>query len=142
MVWIGKYTTRYGDYFYFAFRIIIGFVFMLHGAQKIFGSFGGLAGDGAAVALFSFPAGLAGIIELFGGALIIIGLFTRWAALIGAIEMLIAYFLIHIPAGWVPLMVGGNNGELVVLFFASFLMILVYGARKWGLDKVLFRNIW
>lgn len=141
MVWLGKYTTRYGDYFYLAFRVIIGLMFIQHGAQKLFGSFEGPGIQGFAeflgipIALAYIPA----IIEFFGGLFIVIGLLTRWAALISAIEIVIAYIIAHVPQGVIPIV---NGGELAVLFFASFLIILVYGARKWGLDKVLFRDAW
>lgn len=119
-------------YFYFAFRVIVGLVFMMHGAQKLFGAFGGINGQSVnVVSLF----GLAGIIEFFGGILIAIGLFTKIVAAIGGIEMIVAYFRVHIPNGFIPLT---NGGEPAVLFFASFLVIFVLGAKKWGLDSIIF----
>jgi putative oxidoreductase len=133
---IGKFTLKNGDYFYFVFRVLVGLLFLSHGAQKLFGAFGGAGPDGGAVQLFSL-FGLAGIIEFFGGIFIVVGFLTRWTALVSAVEMIVAYFMVHSPGGFFPIL---NGGELVVLYFASFLVILVYGARKWGLDNVLFRS--
>ena len=133
-----KMTTKFlkenADYFYFAFRVLVGLMFIQHGAQKLFGAFGGVTGEGSTVQLFSL-FGLAGVIEFFGGLLF--GFLTRWAALFGIFDMLGAWIKVHIKIGWIPIL---NQGELVVLFFASFLIILVYGAKKWGLDNLLFRS--
>lgn len=120
-----------GDYFYFIFRVLVGLLFLQHGSQKLFGV---LEGNQAEIfTLF----GLAGVIEFFGGLLIVLGLLTRWAALISALEMLSAYFMAHASKGFFPII---NGGELALLYFASFLVILVYGAKKWGLDKYIFKE--
>ena len=91
MVWIGKYTTRYGDYFYFVFRIIIGGLFIMHGAQKLFGSFEGPGMENFAnfVGLSTTVACIPATVEFVGGIFLVIGLLTRWAALFGAIEMIL-----------------------------------------------------
>jgi putative oxidoreductase len=128
---IGKFTKKNGAYFYFVFRILVGLMFLQHGAQKLFGVLGGNQ-----VELFTL-FGLAGIIEFFGGILLVIGFLTRYTALVAAVEMIFAYFMVHFPQGSVPII---NGGELVIMFFASFLIILVYGSRRWGLDNVLFRQ--
>jgi putative oxidoreductase len=78
--------------------------------------------------------GLAMIIEVVGGALIILGLFTRTTAAIAAVEMLFAYFMAHASNGWSPL---ANKGEPALLFFASFLVLLAFGARKYAVDNKL-----
>ena len=109
-------------------------MFMQHGAQKLLGSFGGINGNSAQ--LFSM-FGIAGIIELFGGAFILIGLFTRFTALVSAIEMASAYFIVHASNGIFPIT---NGGELAILYFASFLILLAYGAGKWSLDNILFKT--
>ena len=129
---IYKFVKEKGDYFYGVFRILVGLLFVQHGIQKLFGMFG-----------FPQPAplfslfGLAGIIEFFGGLLSAFGLFTRLAALIAALEMLVAYFMVHVPQGLIPIM---NQGELALLFFASFLIIIAYGAGKWSLEKAIFKK--
>lgn len=119
------------DLFYFVFRVFVGLLFAQHGAQKLFGMF-----EFSQVPLFGLM-GLAGIIELFGGLAIAFGLFTRLAAFVAAIEMVTAYFMMHVPAGPVPIL---NQGELALLFFASFLVLMVYGAKKWSLEKAIFKK--
>lgn len=75
-------------------RIVVGFSFALHGAQKLFGVLGR-----DAVELFS-RAGVAGIVEFFGGALISLGLYTPWIALVASGQMAFAYFIAHYPQGY------------------------------------------
>ena len=129
---IEKYANK--DYLYFVFRVFVGLLFLQHGLQKLLGMFGGLGGQPAE--LFSLM-GLAGIIETFGGIAIALGLFTRLIAFVTAIEMAVAYFMVHIPIGAVPLL---NQGEPALLYFASFLVIMVYGAGKWSLEKALMKK--
>jgi len=121
-------------YLYFGFRVLVGLLFIQHGLQKLFGMFGGL--NGQAAEIFSLM-GLAGIIEFFGGIAIVIGLFTRFAAFIAAIEILIAYFMVHVPQGLIPFL---NQGELALLYFASFLVIIAFGAKKWSLERLIFKK--
>ena len=127
-----KYINK--DYFYFVFRVLVGLLFLQHGLQKLFGMFGGLGGRSAE--LFSLM-GLAGIIELLGGLAITFGLFTRLVAFIAVIELLVAYFRAHMPNGLIPIM---NGGELALLFIASFLVLIAFGARKWSLEKVILKK--
>ena len=101
-------------------------MFFQHGAQKLFGWFGGQSAG-----LFTLM-GLAGIVETFGGILIAIGLLTRWAAAVSAIQMLAAYFMMHFPKAWTPI---ANKGELALLYFAAFLVLMKEGAGKWGIDS-------
>ena len=120
------------DYFYFAFRVIVGLMFIQHGMQKLFGALGGTQVE-SYISLF----GLAGFIEFFGGLLIVLGLFTRIAALFGIFDMLGAWFIVHTPQGWIPII---NRGELAVMFFAAFLIIFVRGSGKAGLDNYFKKN--
>ena len=128
---ISKFTKKHGNYFYFVFRVMVGLLFFQHGVQKLFGALGGQQ-----VEIFSL-LGLAGIIEFFGGLMIALGLLTRYAALFGIFDMLGAWFIAHAPQGWIPIL---NQGELALLYLASFLIIIVYGARKWGIDNLLNKN--
>lgn len=127
---IEKILKKSGNQLYFVFRVLVGLLFFLHGAQK----FGLLGGD--AVSAWSL-FGAAGIIELVAGAMIVLGLLTQWVALIAAVEMLVAYIMMHVPQGWNPLM---NKGELALLYFAAFLVMAHCGAMKWGLDNQLFKK--
>ncbi len=128
---IGKFSMKYHDGFYAVFRVLVGLLFMQHGAQKLFGMFNFQAAP--VMSMF----GVAGVIEFFGGLAIALGLFTRLAALVSAIEMLAAYFIAHVPNGLVPIL---NQGELALLYFASFLILMVYGARKLSLEKALLKK--
>ena len=136
MTMFGKQLEKNGLYFYFVFRVFVGLLFALHGAQKLFGWFGGMDSKEGSVALFSLM-GLAGVVEFFGGLLVAVGLLARLAALLGVVQMLAAYFMAHASKGLVPLAMGGNGGELALLYFASFLVILAYGAGLWGIEKAV-----
>ncbi len=129
MQYIHKYGEKYKEYLYFLFRVLVGGVFFIHGAGKMFGWFGG-----SKVASLASLFGVAGVIEFFGGLLIVVGLFTRLAALVGAVEMLVAFFMAHFPSGWNPLL---NKGEPATLFFAAFLVLIVYGNQKWNAEQSL-----
>ena len=118
-----NFLEKNAEYFYLVFRVIIGIIFLLHGIQKLPGI---LNGSTALASLF----GLAGVIEVIGGVLIILGLFARYVTLVTSVEMLVAYFTVHIPGGLNPL---ANQGEAALLFFASFLVILAYGPGKYSL---------
>jgi len=139
---IGKYVNK--DYFYFVFRVFVGLLFLQHGLQKLFGLLGGYGIPGTAgfLADLGFPvpiffAYIAGGIELIAGLAIALGIFTRLGATLAAIEMPIAYFMAHVPNGLIPIV---NQGELALLYFAAFLVIIAFGARKWSLEKAIFKK--
>ena len=110
---------------YQAMRIAAGFLFFCHGLQKF-----GLLG-GRQVPLMS-QVGLAGVIEVVGGALIAIGVAVSPVAFICSGEMAYAYFTSHMPRGGLPIQ---NGGELSVLYCFVFLYIAARGAGIWGVDK-------
>ena len=128
MKFIERAVKPYRDHLYFVFRVLVGFLFFQHGAQKLFGWFGGNQVE----TVFSLM-GAAGIIEFFGGAFIALGLLTRLAALFGAAHMGYVYLTVHLPNGLIPIV---NKGELALLFFAFFLVFIAYGGRKWSLENV------
>ena len=115
-------------------RIVVAFLFIEHGGQKLFGF--PVALPGPPIALFS-QFGLAGVIEFCGGLLLILGLFTRWAAFILSGEMAVAYFTVHAGQGFWPL---ANHGELAVLYCFVFLYLAAAGGGPWSLDHVLGRS--
>ena len=100
---------------YMVLRVATGLLFMTHGLQKLFGFFGGL-GNGATAPLVS-KMGVAGGLELVGGLLLALGLFTRPVAFVLAGEMVIAYVTAHLPRGPVPLQNGGEVALLYALIF-------------------------
>jgi putative oxidoreductase len=112
-------------------RIGAGLLFMQHGLQKLFGMFGGMGGNGGTVALMS-QMGLAGVLETFGGLLIVIGLLTRPVALVLMLEMLAAFFIAHLPRGGAPIQ---NGGELPLLFALVFAFLATNGAGPYSVDQ-------
>jgi putative oxidoreductase len=123
---------RLAPYLYVLLRIIAGLLFACHGAQKLFGLFGGVGGQpGATVPLVSLP-GLAGVIELVGGLLIALGVLTSYAAFLASGEMAFAYFMQHFPRGFWPLQ---NGGELAVLYCFLFFYIATHGTGGWGVGR-------
>ena len=114
-------------------RIVAGFTFSLHGMQKMLGLFGGMNGKGGTVPYVSL-FGLAGGLELIGGLLLVLGLFTSPVAFILCGEMAVAYFKAHFPHGFFPLV---NHGELAVLYCFVFLYLSVAGAGPLSLDSLL-----
>jgi len=125
-----RFLGRYAETAYALLRIVAGFTFSLHGAQKVFGCFGGPGGDGQAVPLASMM-GLAGLIELVCGVLVLVGLLASWAAFLASGEMATAYFMAHAPQGFWPLT---NGGELAALYAFLFLYIAARGAGSLSLD--------
>lgn len=119
-------AERYAPQVYALMRIVFGLLFIFHGLQKMFGMFGGRTAE-----LLSLR-GLAGVIEIAAGTLIMIGLFTRPAAFLASGQMAVAYFLSHQPGGLWPI---ENRGERAVLFCFAFLYIASRGKGAWGLDK-------
>jgi putative oxidoreductase len=112
-------------------RIAVGLLFSFHGWQKWFAAFGGFGGK--AVPLDSM-LGAAGPIETIGGALILLGLFTRPTAFILSGQMAVAYFMAHSPRGANPLL---NQGELAVLYSFLFLWFSAAGPGNWSVDAIL-----
>jgi putative oxidoreductase len=121
---------RLAPYFYALLRIVAGLLFACHGAQKLFGLFGGVGEQpGATVAWLSLM-GLAGVIELVGGLLIALGVLASFAAFIASGETAFAYFMGHAPRGFWPI---ENGGELAVLYCFMFLYMAARGAGRWSL---------
>ena len=112
-------------------RIVIGFTFCLHGFQKIFGAFGGLGGGRAH---FFSMIWTAGVLETFGGVLILLGLFTAPVAFLLAGEMAVAYFTSHAPRGFWP---NRNGGELAVVYCFVFLYLSAAGPGPLSLDRLV-----
>lgn len=115
-----------------ALRIAAGLGYFSHGAQKIFGWFGGFGPDGGTATLMS-RFGAAGIIEVVAGGLIVIGLGTRWAAFIASGQMAVAYFWMH--AGRTgSIWWWDNRGELVMVYSFVFLLFAAWGPGPLSVD--------
>lgn len=118
---INKYVDQYKSEMYFVFRVLVGYMFALHGAEKL-----GLIGGGSmAEGVFL----LAGIIELVVGIAVLLGAYVQEASVLGAATMLVAFVWKHF--GINPLATGG---ELALMYFAAFLVLAIYGPGKWHVN--------
>jgi putative oxidoreductase len=108
-----------------------GLLFIQHGLQKLFGLLGGFGGTPGDTAPLVSLMGLAGVLELVGGVLLVAGLFVRPVALILAVEMVIAYFYSHVPQGGFPIQ---NGGELALLYALAFGFLAARGAGPVSVD--------
>ncbi len=126
---LSSFLNTVAPYLLSLMRIIVAFLFMQHGGQK----------------LFDFPAampqpvellsliGIAGILEFFGGLLLLFGLFTRPVAFLLSGQMAFAYFMAHAPKGFWPTV---NQGELAVLYCFIFLYLAAAGGGAYSLDRL------
>ncbi len=109
-------------------RIVTALIFMEHGTQKLLGF---PPGDRPQPELFSL-IGLAGVLELFGGILLVLGLFTRPVAFILSGEMAVAYWMAHAPQSFFPIV---NGGDSAILYCFVFLYLAAAGGGAWSLDN-------
>jgi len=122
--WLGKYS----EVCYGLMRIVVGLLFACHGAQKLFGLFGGTGASANALIT------AAGVIEFFGGALIAFGLWAGYAAFITSGLMAVAYFMMHAPGGFWPIV---NKGELAALYCFVFLYIASRGSSSLSIEALI-----
>jgi putative oxidoreductase len=120
---------------YFLLRVVTGLLFFQAGAMKLLGWFGGMPG-GVNPPLMS-EIGIGGVLELFGGIAIMLGLLTRPVAFILSGEMAVAYWQFHAPNGAWPIQ---NHGELAVLLCFIFLYMAARGGGDWSLDALIRRR--
>jgi putative oxidoreductase len=130
----GPIPEKWGPRLLSLLRMVAAFLFMAHGTQKLFAW--PVAEPRDPAALLSLM-GLAGVLEVFGGLLLLLGLFTRPVAFLLAGEMAVAYFKAHAPEGFWPIL---NRGELAVLYCFLFLYLGAVGAGPWSLDAILRRR--
>lgn len=110
---------------YALLRIVVGFLFLWHGSQKLFGFPGGVQEMPDAIRWSAGP------LELVGGLLVMIGLQTRWAAFISSGTMAAAYWVAHGTQAVLPVQ---NGGELAALYCFAFLFISAHGSGIWSVD--------
>jgi putative oxidoreductase len=116
------------DQIFAVMRSVIGTLFFCHGAQKVFGVFGGAPAEAPAAILWT-----AGPIELVGGAMIAVGFMAGWAAFVCSGLMAAAYFIAHQSRGLLPI---ENGGELAVLYCFVFLFVSARGSSVWSVDAL------
>lgn len=125
---VEKFRTEWQPAALLVMRVVFGYAFLLHGLMK----FGVL--DGA----FKMPGGLmlwAGLIEVIGGALIMLGVFTSWVAFLASGEVAVAYWMAHASNAlwWNPL---ANKGEPALLFCFAFLLLFFLGGGKYSVERL------
>jgi putative oxidoreductase len=120
-------AVRYREISYALLRIVVGLMFASHGAQKLFGMFGGQVQTDKPLML------IGGILELVLGLAVAAGLFARVAGFIASGEMAVAYFMAHAPRAFWPV---ENKGEGAVLYCFYFLMVSACGAGIWSFDAL------
>lgn len=124
---------RYATYIYAILRIVMGFLLLWHGSQKLLG-FPPSQGGGELSALMAVGGG----IELIGGILIMVGLFTSFAAFIASGTMAFAYFGWHFSmAAFLPIQ---NKGELAVIYCFVLLYIAARGSGVWSVESIFFSS--
>ncbi|HEY8154093.1 MAG TPA: DoxX family protein [Myxococcota bacterium] len=124
---MAAFLRKYEGETYALMRIVVGFLFLWHGTQKLLG-FPPLP-EGIEVP--AFVTYVAGPIELLGGLLVMIGLFTRWAAFLCSGLMAVAYWMAHGMNALLPI---NNHGEPAAVYCFVFLYIAAHGAGRWSLD--------
>ena len=118
-------------------RIVAALILMQHGSQKLFHyPPSGAPGPVVPLVLMS-QTGLAGILEFFGGMFLLLGLFTRPVAFILSGEMAVAYFQVHAPRAFLPIV---NRGELAAILCFVFLYLAFAGGGSWSVDGVMRRS--
>lgn len=128
-----EFSERWAPYAIGLLRIVTAILFLEHGMAKLLGFPATAMAHPDPWSIFW----IAGWFELIGGALLLVGLWTRWVALLLAGEMAIAYFYVHAPQSPFPLV---NGGEAAVLFCFIFILMMVVGAGEWSVDKVIARR--
>lgn len=118
-----EFLEQRREYALALFRIVVGLFFVIHGVQHL----------SKGTSLLSWPSGPMSLIELIGGALILVGLWTRWAALLSSGAMAYAYFVVHQPRGLLPIQ---NGGELAAVYSWAFLLLVFTGAGAWSIDAL------
>ena len=129
---MGEFGAKWHSYFLSVLRIMIGLLFLEHGTSKFLG-FPHVDKVPDAVSM----SGVGGMLELVGGALIVLGLFTRPVAFLLSGEMAVAYFYAHAPRGPFPLL---NGGDAAVLFCFVFLYLFFAGPGPWSIDAMMKRK--
>ncbi|HVE65585.1 MAG TPA: DoxX family protein [Thermoanaerobaculia bacterium] len=132
---VGRWIS-WTPYFLSILRIVSAFLFMQYGSTKLFGFPAEVMPGGGTAAPLSL-AGIAAILELFGGAFLFVGLFTRSVAFLLSGEMAVAYFYGHAPQGIWPVL---NQGASAILFCFLFLYISAAGPGPWSVDAALRRR--
>lgn len=135
-----RFLGRYSPYIYAILRIVTGFLFLMHGTQKVLGfpyRPPSPAPTSPPSQIMAALGGASGYLELILGLLILVGLFGGWASFLASGMMAVAYFASHQPRGILPIQ---NAGELAALYSFVFLYMAARGSGIWSIDSLLGRN--
>jgi putative oxidoreductase len=124
--------SKISSYVLSVVRIVVGLLFLEHGTSKYLG-FPAVPHAPDAMSM----SGVGGLLELIGGALIVVGLFTRPVAFVLCGEMAVAYFYAHFPRNFFPVI---NGGDAAILYCFVFLYLMFAGAGPWSLDALFSRS--
>ena len=122
---------------YVLLRVVAGLLFLQAGGMKLFDWFGGIPSEFGGHPRIMSQVWIGGALEFYGGAAVMLGLFTRPVAFILSGEMAVAYFQFHQPKGFWPVQ---NHGEPAVLLCFIFLLLAAHGAGAWSLDAWRLRS--
>ncbi|QFZ23052.1 DoxX family protein [Saccharothrix syringae] len=128
-------TAKLNDVTLAAFRVVVSFLFGVHGLMGL-GFLGGIDGQGTAVPFGSWPGWYGSVIELVGAVLVLLGLAARPAAFVLSGVMAYAYFTVHQPEGLLPV---HNGGELAAVYSWVFLLLAVFGPGAFTLQRAFRR---
>ncbi len=131
---LSSFYGRCSQYMLSILRIVSALLFMQHGAQKLFGFMAPMHATSHPVLSLMW---IAGVLEFFGGLLLVFGLFTRPVAFLLSGEMAVGYFMAHAPKGLWPIQ---NGGDLAILWSFVFFYMAVAGGGTWSMDRLLFNK--
>jgi putative oxidoreductase len=126
-----SFYVRWTPHLLSTLRVAVALLFIEHGSEKLFGFPAIQEGASGPLSPLMWAAG---VLEFFGGLLVLFGLFTRPVAFVLSGLMAVAYFMAHAPQGFFPLQ---NQGELAALYSFVFLFLAVAGGGAWSLDNLL-----
>lgn len=130
---LDRFAIRFVDPALALLRVVTGLLFLEHGTQKLL-NFPARVNNAPMPDLGSL-IGIQGLLEFIGGLMFIFGVFTRPVAFILCGNMAVAYFMVHAPRGFFPILMGGNGGELSILFCFVFLYFVAAGAGPYSVDR-------
>ncbi len=133
---LGDGQSRLTPYMRSVLRIVVAYLFLLHGSTKIIAFPAGIGPDNSTATPWT-QSWIGGWLEFAGGALMLLGLFSRPVAFILAGEMAVAYWQFHAPRGFWPTL---NRGEAAALFCFVWLYFAAAGPGPWSLDALIFKR--
>jgi putative oxidoreductase len=126
-----EFLNRHQPHMIAVLRIVTALIFMEHGTQKLFGF--PAPSERGMPELISL-SGIGGIIEFVGGLFIAVGLFTRPVAFVLSGQMAVAYWMVHAPRNFFPIL---NGGDTAILYCFVFLLLVFTGPGAWSIDNML-----